>query len=62
MDFFKFGDEVKHIGTLLETIRNLSKGHETDFRNAPYDNDATLLQHVLHEKINKLYDKTQRSD
>jgi hypothetical protein len=56
LDFYELGKEMKHIGTLLQTIRNLSKGHSIDFRNAPYDNDHILLGHLLGEKINILYE------
>jgi hypothetical protein len=61
MDFFDIGGEIKHIGNLLETIRTLSKGHSTDYRQAPYDNDATLLQYILNDKIKALYDEIENS-
>jgi hypothetical protein len=56
LDFYELGKEIKHIGTLLETIRNLSKGHSIDFSKPPYDNDHILLGHLLGEKINILYE------
>jgi hypothetical protein len=60
MDLFEIGDELKYISQLLQTIRNLSKGNTTDFRHAPYSDDAGLLKHLLHEKINELSEQNKR--
>jgi hypothetical protein len=56
LDFYELGKEMKYIGTLLQTIRNLSKGHSIDFRKPPYDKDHILLGHLLGEKMNVLYE------
>lgn len=53
MDLYEFGRDMTYIGSLLATIRNLSKGKAIDFNLAPYDNDVFLLQYLLDEEIKK---------
>lgn len=59
MDVFKIGDDLKYVGQLLETIRKFSKKHSLEYGEEQYNNDFTLLQHLLHEKINELLDENK---
>lgn len=57
MDIHQLGKDLQYIGTLLATIRNLSKGNDIDFHQAPYDNDQYLLEYLLDKEIIKRIDK-----
>ena len=61
MDFYEMGKELKYIGDILQTVRNASKGTDEDYTKPPFDHDAYLMQHLIHEKIQAILDKKKQS-
>lgn len=53
LELDEMADQIKYISNQLDEIRTLSKGCE-DFYDAPYDNDYTLIQKILEDRIQQM--------